>query len=121
MTRLRRETATDIRAWAPEMETIHTAKGRKPSSEAMVNSPRTRARVRKAAPASEERRLGRMTRNSTYGQPAPQLRAASTRVGTSTARSPASRERYTNGRAMTVYARTRTKGKLSFCTARKVW
>ncbi|GAA3115810.1 hypothetical protein GCM10020254_73160 [Streptomyces goshikiensis] len=30
ITRLRMETATDIRAWAPEMETIHTAKGRKP-------------------------------------------------------------------------------------------
>lgn len=49
MTRLSRETATDIRAWAPETETIHTAKGRKPSREAMVNSPRTRARVRNPA------------------------------------------------------------------------
>ena len=63
-----------------EMVTIHTANGWKPSSAAMVYSPSTSARVRNEAPASEDRRLGRTTRRTTYGQLAPQLRAASTSV-----------------------------------------
>ncbi len=96
------ETATDIRASAPETVTIHTAKGRNPSSEATVYSPSTSARVRNDAPASEERRLGRMTLTITCNRLAPQFRAASTSVGTSTARSPASSERCTNGSASTV-------------------
>ena len=63
------------------------------SSEAMVNSPSTRATVRNAADSTAERMFGSTTRHITVAQPAPRLRAASASVRTSIADSPASMAR----------------------------
>ena len=60
---------------------------------AMVNSPSTRATERNDAESTAERRLGSTMRRITVNHDAPSERAASDRVRTSMARSPASSDR----------------------------
>ena len=60
---------------------------------AMVNSPSTSATERNDAESTDERRLGSTMRRITVNHDAPSERAASDRVRTSMARSPASSER----------------------------
>ena len=59
----------------------------------MVNSPSTRATERNDAESTAERRFGSTIRRITVTHDAPSVRAASDRVRTSMARSPASSER----------------------------
>jgi len=66
-----------------------------------VNSPSASATVSTVADNTAVRRFGRMTRHSVTGQPAPSELDASTMVFRSSARSPASSERYANGIAST--------------------
>jgi hypothetical protein len=60
---------------------------------AMVNSPSTSATVSTVAESRAVRRFGRITRHSVISHPAPSELAASTRVRSSSARSPASSDR----------------------------
>ena len=70
----------------------------------------TSAKHRKAALITELRRQGSSTRNRTENQPAPRLRAASTRTRASIARIPASRVRKTNGIASMTYRKASSSG-----------
>src|SRR5205823_179361 len=98
------DTATDMVALLLPSRLMATRRLVRLSSEAMVNSPRTRATVRKAADSTADRMLGTTTRHITVAQLAPRLRAASASVRTSIADRPASIARYAYGRTRIVYA-----------------
>src|ERR1017187_152901 len=80
---------------------IHTGIVVQPSRLAMVNSPKTSARVSAVADNKAARRLGSMTLTRVRIQVPPKEREASTNVFRSMALKPASSDRYTKGIART--------------------
>jgi hypothetical protein len=85
--------------------TIHTGKVWYWSRLAIVNSPSTSATVSTVADRTAVRRLGKITRQSVDTHPARSELEASTSVFRSSARNPASSERYANGIASTTLTR----------------
>ena len=71
------DTAMDIVALLLPSRSMATWRFWRLSSDAMVNSPSTRATVMNAADSTAERMFGSTTRHITVAQPAPRLRAAS--------------------------------------------